>query len=67
MMDKILKILFVSLLIFTVIMIVIFCVMGSVPDELIRSVYGFCGGGELGCMAVIKAAKIIKEKKVEDL
>jgi len=44
---------FSEVTIFTLIMIVIFCIKGSVPDTLIASVFAFFAA-EGGCMAWIK-------------
>ena len=55
-MDVILVIIGVFLLLFTVAMIVVFIVCGSVPDTLITCVFAALGG-ECGVMGWIKTAK----------
>lgn len=45
--------LLVTVLIFTVIMTVIFCYKGMVPDSLIAAFYAFAGG-EAGILGLIK-------------
>ena len=64
-MNKCVIFLFVFLLIFTITMIVLYCVFQSVPDALIAAVYGFCGG-ECGFLALIKNCKTKHKKKNHD-
>lgn len=64
-MDIILMILGVAIAVFTVTMIVLFCVYQSVPDTLINCFFTCCGS-EGGFMAVIMVAKKIKGSKNED-
>lgn len=54
------------LLVFTIVMIILFIKFQSVPDTLITSVFGFFGCGEAGCLAMIKAMKIIKGENKDD-
>lgn len=63
-MNKILKVLAIFLLIFTVGMIVIFCVKDSIPDTLVTCVFGACTG-ELSIMGWIKASKVKKGEEDE--
>lgn len=60
-MDFILLIVFLCLTVFTIAMIVLFTVYGSVPDTLITCVFATLGG-ECGILGWIK---ITKEKKQE--
>lgn len=57
---KIIILMFLSMFVFTAVMIVTFWKMGSVPDSLIMAFFGFFGleGGALG---VIKVSETIKE------
>ena len=55
-MDIILIIVGVALAVFTVIMIVIFCVFGNIPDTLCTCVFAALGG-ECGVMGWIKTTK----------
>ncbi len=55
-MDKILIFIGVFLLIFTSVMIFIYYKTGGVPDTLIVSIFGICGG-EAGIMGWIKTTK----------
>lgn len=64
-MDIILMILGVAIAVFTVTMIVLFCVYQSVPDTLINCFFACCGS-EGGFMAVIMVAKKLREGKAED-
>lgn len=61
------KVIVVSLLasvaLFTVAMIVIYCVKDSVPDSLITAFFAFCGG-EAGILGLIKRGES-KEIKAE--
>lgn len=59
--DRVLVIVGVFILCFVVSMIIIFCVKGSVPDELIRCTLG-AGGFEAFFLAWIKVKKISKDK-----
>ena len=45
--------LLITVVVFTIVMIVIFCRMGSVPDSLIAAFYAFAGG-EAGILGLIK-------------
>ncbi len=54
------------LFIFTIAMTIIFIRYQAVPDTLITSVFA-CFGAEGGFMAVIKTAKLKKEKEEEDV
>lgn len=60
-MDFILLIVFLCLMVFTIAMIVLFTVYGSVPDTLITCVFATLGG-ECGILGWIKTTK---EKKQE--
>ena len=55
-MDKMLTVLFVTFVIFTLIMLVTFWVCGSIPDTLCSCVFAVLGG-ECGAMAWIRTAK----------
>lgn len=61
-MDFILLIVFLCLTVFTIAMIVLFTVYGSVPDTLITCVFATLGG-ECGILGWIKTTK---EKKQQD-
>ena len=63
-MDVILAVMGVAILLFTVAMIVLFCVYQQVPDTLVTAFFG-CFGAEGGFMAVIMVAKKIKEKETD--
>ena len=64
-MDIILAIMGAAIALFTVAMIVLFCVYQQVPDTLITAFFS-CFGAEGGFMAVIMVAKRIKEDKNEE-
>ena len=64
-MDIILTLMGISIVIFTVTMIILFCVFQNVPDELVRCFFACCGS-EGGFMAVIMVAKKLKEGKNEE-
>ena len=64
-MDIILAILGVSILTFTVTMIIVFCAYQAVPGTLIQCFFACCGS-ESGFMAVIMVAKKITEGRMED-
>ncbi len=55
-MDKMLAILFVTFVIFTLIMLITFWLCGSIPDTLCSCVFAVLGG-ECGAMAWIRTAK----------
>ena len=55
-MDKMLTVLFVTFVIFTLIMLVTFFICGSIPDTLCSCVFAVLGG-ECGAMAWIRTAK----------
>lgn len=55
-MDKMLIILFITFIIFTLTMLVTFWVYGSIPDTLCSCVFAVLGG-ECGAMAWIRTAK----------
>lgn len=55
-MDLILIIVGVTLVLFTITMIILYVLTGGTPDELCRCVFAVCGG-ECGAMAWIKTAK----------
>ncbi len=61
MMDFVLAVMFVALMIFTVVMVVIFCVFQAVPDTLIQCFFT-AFGAEGGFMAAIMIAKKLTEK-----
>lgn len=61
-MDKYLKAILVTLLAFTIVMIVVYCLTGGVPDTLITCVFAAMTG-ECGFMAVIKSVKVKHEEK----
>lgn len=58
---KIIILMFLSMLIFTAVMVVTFWAKGSVPDSLVEAFFAFFGfeGGALG---VIKVSEVISEK-----
>ena len=65
-MDKILVIVGVVLLLFTITMIVVFLICGSIPDTLCTCVFTALGG-ECGVMGWIKTAKEkYREKEDKD-
>lgn len=55
-MDKMLAVIFVTFVIFTLIMLVTFWLCGSIPDTLCSCVFAVLGG-ECGAMAWIRTAK----------
>ena len=59
-MDIVLILLGISIVMFTITMIVIFCVFQSIPDTLVQCFFACCGS-EGGFMAVIMVAKKFKE------
>ena len=61
-MDFILLIVFLCLTVFTIAMIVLFTVYGSVPDTLITCVFATLGG-ECGILGWIKATKEKKQDR----
>lgn len=63
-MDVILVIVGVALLLFTVAMIVMFCIFGAIPDTLCTCVFAALGG-ECGVMGWIKTAKEKNRDKKE--
>ena len=63
-MDVILAIMGVAIMLFTVAMIVLFCVYQQVPDTLIQYFFACCGS-ESGFMAVIMVAKKIREGRID--
>ncbi len=65
MMDFVLAVMFVALMIFTVVMVVIFCIFQAVPDTLIQCFFT-AFGAEGGFMAVIAVAKKFTEGGKED-
>ena len=68
MMDRILAVVFVLLVAFTVAMIVIFLRVGAIPDTLCTCVFGALAG-ECGIMGWIKTSKVRhkeREWEVED-
>lgn len=64
--DKILLISYISLLIFTVVMTVIFCFKDAVPDTLVVSFFAIFTG-EAGFCTYIWKHKISKKNKEEGL
>ena len=60
--DRILLALALFLLVFSVIMVIVFCLYQSVPDSLIVAVFGMASG-ECGFMAWIKRGKDSLENK----
>lgn len=56
-MDKILIIMYITLLIFTIIMIALYILTGGIPDNLCICFYG-AFTGECGFMGWIKTAKV---------
>lgn len=62
-MDRILKYIFIFLIIFTLVNMVIFCVKGAVPDTLIQYVFIACTG-EFSAMGVIQTTKTWKKKYI---
>ena len=67
-MDKILAVVFVLLVAFTVTMIVIFLRVGAIPDTLCTCVFGALAG-ECGIMGWIKTSKVRhkeREWEIED-
>lgn len=65
-MDTILVFMAVFLIVFTITMIVLFCVFQAVPDTLITSVFT-CFGAEGGFMSLIQITKRRKEDERNDL
>ena len=61
-MDLILILIGVSLVIFTVTMIVLFCKFGAIPDTLCTCYFGAVAG-ECGIMGLIKSMKIRYEDR----
>lgn len=58
---KIIILMFATMIIFTSIMIIIFCKFQTVPDTLIENFFGFfCAEG--GALGIIKVAETISEK-----
>jgi len=55
-MDICLVVVCVIMLVFTTVMIVIYCRYGAIPDTLVISVFGVLGG-ECGFLAMIRTAK----------
>lgn len=67
-MDRILILLAVFLLVFTAVMIALYCTMGGIPDTLCTCVFGVCGG-ECGAMAWIRTTKdkhLSRQYELED-
>jgi hypothetical protein len=58
---KIIILMFVSMIVFTITMIVTFWKFGAIPDALIEPFFGFFGieGGALG---IIKVSEVVAEK-----
>lgn len=67
-MDKILIIVAVMLVTFTVTMIIIFCRVGVAPDTLISAVFATLGGecGVLGWIKTTKERNQVRRWEVED-
>ena len=67
-MDACVRIMLAAVLIFTIIMIVVFCVKGSVPDQLVICYFVFWSaeGGFLAGIKTVKAKKRGKPKKPPD-
>ena len=61
-MDVILIVLGIALAVFTIAMIIVFCIYQSVPDTLIGCVFGAITG-ECGFMALIQGAKERQETR----
>lgn len=61
-MDLILILIGISLVVFTVVMIVLFCKFGAIPDTLCTCFFGAIAG-ECGVMGVIKSMKIRYEDR----
>lgn len=61
-MDIVLIILGIAIAIFTLTMIILFCLYQSIPDTLVQCFFACCGS-EGGFMAVIMVAKKIAEKR----
>lgn len=57
-----------AVLLFTVIMIIIFCAKGEVPDQLVICYFGFWGveGGALAWIKNVKTKKGVRPKKPPD-
>ncbi len=62
--DKYIYFVLISTVIFTICMIVMYFILGSVPDTLIDNFYKYFMGGEAFFCCIIKAFKILKEAKV---
>lgn len=62
--DKYIYFVLISTVIFTICMIVMYFILGSVPDTLIDNFYKYFMGGEAFFCCIIKSFKIIKEAKV---
>lgn len=65
-MDKILMIMAILLILFTIAMIVIFCLYQAVPDSLVTAFFT-AFGAEGGFCAVIMVAKKITENRNDDI
>ena len=65
-MDKILVIIAMLILVFTVVMIILYIKTGGIPDTLCTCVFGICGG-ECGAMAWIKTTKERKTDRKYEL
>lgn len=60
--DTCIKVVFVSIFIFTIVMVVLFCVYGATPDALIQYFFVYVVG-ELLCAALIKGVKLFMIEK----
>lgn len=52
--------------VFTAVMVIVFCKMGSVPDALVTGVFAFAGG-EVGALGLIKHAETKYPREESDL
>ena len=66
MMDKILILVALMILGFTVVMIILYIKTGAIPDTLCTCFFGICGG-ECGAMAWIKTTKERKRDRKYEL
>lgn len=53
---KVITAILITLAVFTVAVLIVFCVVGEEPATLIGCVFAFCGA-EGGCLALIKVTK----------
>lgn len=64
-MDKILIIMAIAISLFTIVMVILFCIYQTIPDSLVTAFFGLFTG-EMGFMGCIQIAKKIKEGKTDE-